>query len=179
MSTLTTLLNKLDREIINHPGIDELKALDATVRFMLLERRVRFLLEEKRAQEAFSLIDRTMEKINSRRSTVENRSNEPSKTLKQIADLTELLRVVSHYKLFQQRYSDPYGTGKEKITNQVLSDIIKARKWKQEFIVLKKENSMALSVKFRYLGGMVSDVEEYGITLVNRWYHHLSSEDNP
>ncbi|MBW1802585.1 MAG: FHA domain-containing protein [Deltaproteobacteria bacterium] len=179
VSTLTKLLTNLDREIKNYPDIDELKVLDATLRFMILERKVRFLLEEKTAQQAFGLIDRARAKLNSAHSMAENPSNETSKTLRQINDLMALLRVVSHYKLFQQKYSDPYEFDEEEITDQVIADVIKARKWKHEFIALKKENSMALSVKFRYLGGMVSEVEEYGITLVNRWYHHLSSKDNP
>ncbi|MFH1491228.1 MAG: FHA domain-containing serine/threonine-protein kinase [Pseudomonadota bacterium] len=179
VNTLASLLIKIDGEIKNHPRINELKAIEATALFMLLERRVRFLLEEKRAQEAFSLIDRAKKRMDSALSNGEIALDDGSKTLAEIANLMELLRVVCRYKLFQQKYADPYDTGREKNTTEVMADVLEARKWKQDFIVLKKENSMALSVKFRYLDGMVSNVDEYGIALVNRWFHYLSSKDNP
>ena len=177
--TLTSMLNDMEQDGKTQGAFQELETLEATVRLMILERDVRRLLEEGRAQKAMQRIEQAKADLPPVGSSATLALHRPFTSLAGISELLDLLMIVCRYRQFQLAYPDPYHTDPSALNEKALDDILRAKRLKDDFAVLRKRNSMTLSATFRYLEGMVNEVDEYGITLVNRWYHHVFSEDTP
>lgn len=173
------MMRDIQQDEKHHGGFTELSTLEATVRLMILERNVRLLLEKGKVPEAMRRIERARADIAPIEGTAPPALHQPFTSSRQISELMDLLMIVCRYRQFQRAYPDPYHAETSTLEDKALDDILRAKRLKDDFLVLKKRNSMTLSATFRYLEGMVNDVDEYGITLVNRWYHHVFSQDTP
>ncbi len=177
VETLRAMMQQMHRDEQRVGVIPELERLRATVGFMILEREVRSLLEEGNPQEAMQRIRQAKAEVSPVSSTDSPAFRQPYTSLSQIPQLMDLLTMVCRYRQFQLAYPDPYLAESAALDDKALDDILWAKRLKDDFVLLKKRNSMSLSATFRYLEGMVNEVDEYGITLVNRWYHHVFSND--
>jgi pSer/pThr/pTyr-binding forkhead associated (FHA) protein len=169
---LKSLLQQIAPDIRANPELLDLKVLEATFLFLHLERKVRYLLEDKRADEAFALLDRIKRKIDAHYANTKQQARFAER-IGQIRDLVELLHIVSKYKVFQEKYPDPHKTSKKYITRQMEEDVSRAKEMKRDYVILKKRNNLLMSVEFRYFHGMINEVDEYYISLVNKWHQFV------
>ena len=166
---LSASMKKIETGIAKYPGNTEFEALELTLSFLRLEREVRFFIEENSPEEALSLITQARNKAAKYESKSEAEKSEAAKRVQEIAELIDLMDIVAKYKIFEQNYPDPNQAEKTKDISSVKNEILKLNRLKDRFGELKKKNNKPLRVVFRYFGGMVNEVDERGLTLVDKW----------
>lgn len=166
---LKALLNQIETVLKKHPDTIELKAIQSTLSFMLLVRKVRYLLE-KRMPGAMSI---SLEREKTRLDEFDEvgTQNELFDTIEEMKDLLTLLHIVSRYKIFQLKYPLPQTIDKEKIPKHMVNKIVQARDLRHDFADLRKKHHVILRIQFPYFYGMVKEVDDYCIPLVNKWYN--------
>jgi pSer/pThr/pTyr-binding forkhead associated (FHA) protein len=166
---LNALMKKIETGVAKFPGITEFEALDLTLFFMKLEREVRFSIEKDDPEKALSLITEARNKAAKYESKSRTEKSEAAKRIQEVAELVDLMEIVAKYKIFELNYPDPDQAEKVEDVSAVKNEILKLNRLKDRFGELKKKNNKPLRVVFRYFGGMVSEVDERGLTLVDRW----------
>ena len=166
---LNALMKKIETDLAKYPGNTEFEALDLTLSFLRLEREVRFFIEKNNPEKALSLITQARNKAVKYESKSKAEKSEAAKQIQEIAELVDLMEIVTKYKIFEQNYPDPDQAEKKMDISAVKNEILKLNRLKDRFGELKKKNNKPLRVVFRYFGGMVNEVDERGLTLVDKW----------
>ncbi len=167
------LIQEMEKENVNVSENVYLKSLMATLEFMLIERKVHFLTQQKQAKMAERDIQMVEKKIITDIDMMKHNNTENTTMLVEIADMIRLLEIVVSYKIFQEKYPVPDPNLNKKVLSSLKVDMAILKHQKSEFIALKKKNHKVLVIKFPYFSGMVNDVEEHCFTLMYKWQVHL------
>ena len=168
LESLQKIQQDLQSAIVEYPEIIELKKLEIDIIFMKLVRQVRFLYEQNEAEKSHNLITSSKAQF-VKYLGKQGGGGELEKTVKTVVNLSRLLQIVSIYKNFEQLFPDPHALHVDELPAHFQQEIASLKEMRHEYTDLRKRNNLALSVRFRYLDGMLNDVEHV-LLLVNKWH---------
>jgi hypothetical protein len=151
------------------PSNIELKALQAKVLFLALERELYNALADQRLRDASALVDKAMNKISSLESS-DGTKGEASDIIAEIRELIELASIVIEFKKFRLRFPDPSELSQKRPSSFELQEM---QTLKNNLAKKKRDHHLALSVTYMRFQKIVTEVDENDVRLVNRWQEAL------
>lgn len=174
LTVLANISANIDDGARQYPDSLAIKALQADALFLLFERQLQQMLAESQFDEARALHEQANERFQILRQAL-SRARDPELRSRagQIAGLLELAGPVIAIRAFVHQYPQPLGDAVEKPSQSTLDELMDTRR---RFAQLRRDNNLALSVSFPFFNGIVGDVDQNDIIILDRWGAVLRQE---
>ena len=147
------------------PENEGFQNLRARILFLRIERKLRILIKQKRADEATSMVQSAI------REAEELKKGWRGKKLRMVDDVLNMLALaetVTTIKRFRQRFHEPSRHVEKKPTKDEMQAVLKVQK---AFVKQKKNPkiNVTLSVQFPFFSKMVTGVDEEDLPALDQW----------
>ncbi len=164
---LGNMMAELSEATSQYPNSTELKAVMAQVLFLQFERNLMNLIQQGKPDQAIPLLAQAQSEFDKLSAGgAETKDDDSKKIYSDVASLLELAGPVIRIKAFAQRYPNPAKDAKSAPSKGEMEQI---RKLRDQFAELRKKNNLALSVNYLLFNGIVGDVDDKDVLVVDKW----------
>ncbi len=166
LSALRELLSRVNDAVRKYPGTAELQEQQIKLLFLTFERQLGALLHAKKPAKALKLHEKTTEAFDRVAAAADSGNPALAATLAEVGGLLALSEAVVRLRAFKLQYPTASEDAAAKPSKEAVG---KMTAWRKKFVAEKKKNNLALSVRYRYFGKVVKEVDSRDLSVLDRW----------